>query len=136
MTDHAVLTDATVITLSVLKIFTVMLGVLIVTKSWQAYKATNRKPFLWLTIGFGLMTVGAIAEGAAYRLLFDLDQAHIIEAVFTLSAFAVLVYSLYARESRVAKAALGEGENGGRDVDAGDEAVTRTESVEWSPRDQ
>lgn len=43
------------------------------------------------------MTLGAISEGAAYQgLQWTIGQSHIFEAVVTLIAFAVLVYSLYA----------------------------------------
>ncbi len=94
------------ITLSILKIATVALGFVIVRQGWLAWRATGRRSFFWLTAGIGTMTIGAIAEGVAYQGLqilgldasLSLDRAHIIEGVFTLGAFGILVYSLYMRE--------------------------------------
>jgi len=62
----------------------------------RAYRATHRKPILWLTIGMAIMTLGSISEGAAYQGLgWTLDESHLVEAVVTLVAYGVLVYSLY-----------------------------------------
>lgn len=86
----------TVLLLSVLKLVTVVLGFIIVYLGAKAYRASRRKPILWLTVGMAIMTLGAISEGAAYQGLgWGLDESHLFEAIVTLVAFAVLVYSLY-----------------------------------------
>lgn len=91
---------STILILSALKLVTVLLGFVIVALAWRAFRSTGRKPFMWLAIGLGLMTIGAIAEGAAFQGLdLSLDESHVIEAVFTLAAFGVLVYSLFARDT-------------------------------------
>ena len=83
--------------LSAIKLVTVVLGVVIVYLGAKAYRATRRKPILWLTVGMAIMTLGAISEGLAYQGLdWGLDQSHVFEAIVTLVAFGVLVYSLYA----------------------------------------
>lgn len=85
------------LTLSLMKLATVALGALIIYLGTRAYRSSRRKPILWLTIGMGIMTLGAVAEGLAIQGLgLTLDQAHMIEAVVTLGAFGALVYSLYA----------------------------------------
>lgn len=90
-------TEDPILILSVLKLITVALGFLIVYLGVRAYRASRRKPILWLTVGMGIMTLGAISEGAAYQGLdWTLAESHVVEAVVTLIAFAVLVYSLYS----------------------------------------
>lgn len=80
-----------------LKVLTVALGFTIIYLGTKAYRATRRRPLLWLTVGIGIMTLGAISEGIAFQGLgWSLDQSHIFEGVVTLIAFGVLVYSLYA----------------------------------------
>lgn len=89
--------EPTTLALTVLKIITVVLGFVIVYLGAKAYRASRRKPLLWLTVGMGIMTLGAISEGAAYQgLQWTLNNSHLFEAVVTLIAFAVLVYSLYS----------------------------------------
>lgn len=79
-----------------LKLVTVVLGFIIVYLGAKAYRSTRRKPLLWLTVGMGIMTLGAISEGAAFQgLRWSLGESHLFEAVVTLLAFGVLVYSLY-----------------------------------------
>lgn len=80
-----------------LKAITVALGVLIVYLGMKAYRSSRRKPIFYLALGMLVMTLGAISEGAAYQgLSWGLGESHLFEAVVTLIAFAILVYSLYA----------------------------------------
>lgn len=88
--------ETSILILSGLKLVTVALGFVIVYLGAKAWRNTRRKPLLWLTVGMGIMTLGAISEGAAYQgLQWSLAESHVFEAVVTLVAFAVLVYSLY-----------------------------------------
>lgn len=88
---------STELVLSGIKLVTVVLGVIIVYLGWKAYRTSRRKPLLWLTVGMLIMTLGAVSEGAAYQgLKWAIEQSHIFEAIVTLVAFAVLVYSLYS----------------------------------------
>lgn len=88
--------NMTVILLSTLKLVTVVLGSIVVYLGFKAYRASGRKPILWLTVGMAIMTLGAISEGAAYQgLNWGLDESHLFEALVTLVAFAVFVYSMY-----------------------------------------
>ena len=86
-----------ILILSVLKAVTVALGFVIVYLGWKTYRARRQRSLFWLTMGMGLMTLGAISEGLAFQgLNWSLEQSHIVEAVVTLVAFGTLVYSLYA----------------------------------------
>lgn len=82
--------------LTAMKVVTVALGALIIYLGTKAYRASRRAPLLWLTVGMGIMTLGAVAEGLATMGGLELGQSHIIEGVVTLVGFGVLVYSLYA----------------------------------------
>lgn len=85
------------IALVAIKGLTVLLGVIVVWLGFKAYRSSRRKPLLYLTLGMLVMTLGAVSEGAAYQgLNWSLGESHIFEAVVTLVAFAILVYSLYA----------------------------------------
>lgn len=85
-----------ILALSAIKLVTVALGVVVVLLGTKAYRASRRKPLLWLTVGMGVMTLGAVSEGLAYQgLHWSLAESHIVEAVVTLMAFGLLVYSLY-----------------------------------------
>lgn len=89
--------EQTELTLSAIKLVTVVLGVAVVYLGAKAYRQSRRKPLLWLTVGMIIMTLGVVSEGLAYQGLdWTLDNSHVFEAVVTLVAFGVLVYSLYA----------------------------------------
>lgn len=89
--------DTTSLVLIGLKALTVVLGVIIVYLGAKAYRSSRRKPIFYLALGMFVMTLGAISEGLAFQgLSWGLGESHIFEAVVTLIAFGILVYSLYA----------------------------------------
>lgn len=89
--------DPTVIMLSSIKLVTVALGVVVVYLGWKAFRTSRTRPLLWLTVGMFIMTMGAVSEGIAYQgLQWTIGESHIFEAIVTLVAFGVLVYSLYS----------------------------------------
>ena len=80
----------------VLKTLTLVLGLTITYLSLKAYRRTGSAPLRSLTIGFGLVTLGAILAGAADQLVaLDRSLALIVESLLTAAGFAVIVYSLY-----------------------------------------
>lgn len=91
-----VLDDPVTLMLTVMKAVTVILGCVVIFLGAKAYRASKRKPLLWLTVGMGIMTLGAIVEGLATQGGLGLDTSHMLEGIVTLVAFGVLVYSLYA----------------------------------------
>lgn len=87
---------ADILVLSILKTITVALGFVVVYLGVKSYRATRKRPIFLLTLAMAIMTLGAISEGLAFQgLHWTLEQSHLVEAVVTLAAFAVLVYSLY-----------------------------------------
>lgn len=87
---------STELILSGIKLVTVVLGLTVIYLGWKAYRTGRRKPILWLTVAMVIMTLGAISEGLAYQGLgWTIELSHVFEAIVTLIAFAVLVYSLY-----------------------------------------
>ncbi len=85
------------VVLSAIKFVTVLLGATVVYLGTKAYRASGRRHLLYLTVGMLLMTLGAVSEALAFRGLgWELAESHVFEAVVTLIAFGVLVYSLFA----------------------------------------
>lgn len=81
--------------LVIIKFLTVLAGFYIVFLAFKAYKQRPSKNVLWLAIGMGILTLGAISEGIAFQAIgWTIDQSHIFEAVVTLIGFVVLVYSV------------------------------------------
>lgn len=86
-----------ILLLSAIKIVTVALGAVFLGITWRAYRRQPNRGLFVLFIAVVLMTVAAVAEGLAFQALgLSLDQAHVVEALFTLAAFAVLVYSVWS----------------------------------------
>jgi len=75
---------------------TVLLGAWIVYLAAKAFRVSRTRSMFWLTVGMATLTFSAIAEGLAFRGAgLSLDQAHVVEGVFTLLGFAILVWSLH-----------------------------------------
>lgn len=87
--------EHTITILTILKLLTVALGAVFIAISTRAYLKHRARSMLTLTVAIALMTGAAVAEGLAFQFIgLSLDEAHIIEAVFTLAAFTVLVLSI------------------------------------------
>jgi hypothetical protein len=84
------------IALTAVKSGTLLLGSLIVLLSLRAYRRTGAPALRALTVGFGLVTLGAIAAGVGHQFTsLSLAQSVVIESTLTFLGFAVIVYSLY-----------------------------------------
>lgn len=87
----------TILLLTIIKLITVALGFAFLAVTWRAHRRHPNPGLLVLFLAVALMTIASVAEGLAYRALgLSLDQAHIIEGLFTLAGFAVLVYSVWS----------------------------------------
>lgn len=81
----------------VLKTGTLLLGGLITYFACKAYRRTGAAALRALTIGFGIITTGAILAGAADQVLqVDRTYALIVESSLTTFGLLVILYSLYA----------------------------------------
>jgi hypothetical protein len=88
-----------------LKTITLVLGGLITYFAYKAYNRSGAKPLWYLSIGFGVVTLGTLLAGAvdqAVRLSisqrFVADTALVVESALTAIGFAVIVYSLYTTD--------------------------------------
>ncbi|MBW3583554.1 MAG: hypothetical protein KY455_10695 [Euryarchaeota archaeon] len=112
-----------ILILTILKIISVSLGAIFLFFTYRAYRKHASRPLLVLMVAILLMVLAAVAEGAAFQVLgFALEQAHVIEAVFTLAAFAVLVWSILVphRKGEIDITDLEEEDLGGPDRSAED----------------
>lgn len=80
----------------VLKTLTLVLGGTITYLAFKAFRRTGSKSLRSLSVGFGLVTLGALLAGVADQIVgFQTDIALVVESVLTAAGFAVIVYSLY-----------------------------------------
>jgi hypothetical protein len=81
----------------VVKTLTLAFGGLITYLSYRAYSRTGARPLRALAVGFGVVTLGAIAAGLLDQFTpLDLRWSVLVESLLTLVGFAVITYSLYA----------------------------------------
>ncbi|MDX1748599.1 MAG: hypothetical protein R3324_21920 [Halobacteriales archaeon] len=80
----------------VFKAMTLFLGGLITAMAFKAYRRTGARPLRSLSIGFLLVTIGALLAGIADVVVgVPTHQAMIIESSVTAIGFVVITYSLY-----------------------------------------
>lgn len=83
-----------ILILSALKIVTVLAGIVFLAWAGKAYLKHRTRNMAALVLAVALLTLAAVSEGIAFQVLgFPLADAHIVEAVFTLAGFLVLVVS-------------------------------------------
>lgn len=81
-----------------LKTATLALGATITYFALKAYRRTKSPALRALTVGFSLVTTGAVFGGAIHQLSpLDLHNAIFVESLFITFGFLVLTYSLYAK---------------------------------------
>jgi energy-converting hydrogenase Eha subunit F len=80
----------------VLKTISVVLGGLITYFAYRAYRRTGARALRYLSIGFGVVTLGALLGGAIDQLLtMTREWALVMESSLAVIGFAVILYSLY-----------------------------------------
>lgn len=73
-----------------------VLGGLITYFSFKAYRRTGESSLRALTVGFGIVTFGAIVAGVLDLILdLNLVVGVLVDSVLTLIGFAIITYSLY-----------------------------------------
>ncbi|WP_049985907.1 DUF7521 family protein [Halobellus rufus] len=79
-----------------LKTLTLVLGGSITLYSFRAFRRTRSAALRALTIGFGVVTVGALFAGVVDQFSpLDPSVALVVESLFTTAGFGVILYSLY-----------------------------------------
>ncbi|MFB6361588.1 MAG: hypothetical protein ABEH59_09740 [Halobacteriales archaeon] len=79
-----------------LKSITLVLGFMITYLAYKAFRRTKSSALRSLTLGFALVTLGALLAGIVDQIVgLSTDAALVVESVLTAAGFAVIVYSLY-----------------------------------------
>lgn len=74
-----------------------VLGAFIVYLAYRGYKRNASRPLLYVSIGFGLITIGTVIEGLLYNLFrYELLVAVGIGTVVTILGFVAIIYSIYS----------------------------------------
>jgi hypothetical protein len=79
------------------KTITLGIGALISYFTLKAYRRTGAPQLRALTVGFAVVTLGALMAGVLDQLAAGLGRnvALAVESLFTMVGFAVILYSLY-----------------------------------------
>ncbi|MFB6085494.1 MAG: hypothetical protein ABEJ84_01595 [Halodesulfurarchaeum sp.] len=81
----------------VLKTLSVALGGLITYFAYRAYRRTGASALRWLSIGFAVITFGALLGGIIDQVLVTTREwAIVMESSLAVVGFAIILYSLYA----------------------------------------
>lgn len=79
------------------KTITLVLGAVITTFAYRAYRRTGARPLRALAIGFAFVTVGGVAGGAFdFLLSIGIRWGVLAQSALTAVGFGVITYSLYA----------------------------------------
>lgn len=79
-----------------LQTLTLVLGGFITYLAWKAYRRTDERSLGSLSVGFAIITVGALLAGVVDQLLgMDLAVAMLVQSALIPAGFLVIVYSLY-----------------------------------------
>ena len=88
--------DFELLLLRALKSLIGILGLLLAYLSLKAYRKSKSNNMLFLSIGFGIITVGSILAGLLFEFLgFSLLQVNIVESFIILIGFIMIMYSIY-----------------------------------------
>jgi hypothetical protein len=88
--------DFELLLLRALKSLIGILGLLLAYLSLKAYRKSKSNNMLFLSIGFGIITVGSILAGLSFEFLgFSLLQVNIVESFIILIGFIMIMYSIY-----------------------------------------
>ena len=88
--------DFELLLLRALKSLIGSLGLLLAYLSLKSYRKSKSKNMLFLSIGFGIITVGSILAGLSFEFLgFTLLQVNIVESLMILVGFIMVMYSIY-----------------------------------------
>jgi hypothetical protein len=82
----------------VLKTLSLVMGGLITYFAYSAYRRTDARALRALAVGFGIVTLGAMAAGLVDQVLGPDARATalVVESALTATGFGVILYSLYA----------------------------------------
>jgi hypothetical protein len=95
------MSQGTAVVLVAAKTATVAFGGALTLLALRAYRRTGSDALRALTVGIGLLMVGALIGGAVHQLLgLSLGLSVTIQSVCTAAGFAVMTYSLFTDVQR------------------------------------
>lgn len=87
--------EHTILLLTVLRVAALLCATVFLFFTGRAWLRTRSRGMATLFVAVGLLAAGVLAEGAALQGLgLSLDAAHLIESVFLLAGFLVLMLSV------------------------------------------
>jgi len=96
MSPHGITVPTAIV---VMKTLTLILGGTITYLSYKAYSRTGAQSLRFLSIGFGIVTLGTLIAGIIDQFLqMEIQVGLLVESVLITAGFAVIVYSLYATD--------------------------------------
>lgn len=82
--------------LTIARLLGALAALVLVILAIRAWRSSRDPRMARLGLGFTLLLVSLLVEGAAFELLgADLVTAHLLEAALQLGAFAVLIWALF-----------------------------------------
>lgn len=91
----------TTVLLTATKTVTLLLGALLTYLGAKAYRRTGAAALRSLTLGFALITLGALFGGLLYQAGTRFALSQNVQSLFTAAGLGVIVHSLYADASDV-----------------------------------
>lgn len=77
------------------KLLLVGLGSAIVFVSYDAHRRMGSRMMLFVSMGFGLVTLGSLVEGILFEFLgYSFVEVHVVESTMVLAGLLALIYSL------------------------------------------
>lgn len=96
MSPHAITTPIAIVAL---KTLTLILGGVITYLSYRAYRRTRAQPLRYLSLGFGIVTLGTLLAGLVDQVLnASIRIGLLVETALIAVGFGIIVYSLYVSE--------------------------------------
>jgi hypothetical protein len=88
--------------LAVMNATAFVLGSVITRLAYRAYRRTQEPALRTFTTGIGLLTIGLMIGGALHQVLWPgLLVGTVVQSLFSVGGFAMLVYSAYAKRASV-----------------------------------
>ncbi len=86
--------------LRIVKILLVVLGGVVVYLSGKAWRRRKSSAMFFLSLGFALISAGAVAAGILFEFLsYGLEEVSIIEGIVQILGFGMIIYSIYGRHT-------------------------------------
>ena len=84
--------------LRALKAAILLIGGVIVYLAWNSYRRERNRSMLFLAVGFGFVTIGAVLAGVFFEILkAELLTSNIAEAGMVIVGFAFILYSIFGK---------------------------------------